>query len=481
MHVAAAVSFSLPIAALACSAAAATAQSYQQGDLFLYSPALTSISSSGGGVLRIGTATGTGALVAQFPSTAAIKHAMAFDPYRNALLFMASYPTPAARQLWQCDGDGNAQSLGFAGRSFASMAPVGDGRVYLRDLLDSTPGLIRYLDADNQLRTLLDASGAAPFEFFPGLPTNYEGMVYHAPSNSLFVAWGSSQTSDCGGGGLSSSLVVRRVSLSADGARALAVACTEYDVSASGEVPVGMDLLPDGSVLVVVDTNSNAAEPRMVRIDPTTMVASPWASNGSYVGAAATNAGCYSSVASAVVVLDTFADMLRTFTLGQAGGGGGLPVSATLSWGGSSGEIATLVEYDGTPCSGYFDGYGDGLAGTGGVAPRLSGVGCVLPGATVDLKVSSGLGGGIGLLAFGFAPISVPLFGGTLLAPPEATVTILLQGAPFAAGEGFTTLPLTLPNIPTLTGTSIFAQGAVLDPGALQGISLTPGLQITIG
>jgi hypothetical protein len=40
---------------------------------------------------------------------------------------------------------------------------------------------------------------------------------------------------------------------------------------------------------------------------------------------------------------------------------------------------------------------------------------------------------------------------------------------------------LVLPANPAITGLSIHGQAAVLDPGAVQGIALTPGLRIVIG
>ncbi|MCB9878047.1 MAG: hypothetical protein H6835_10640 [Planctomycetes bacterium] len=468
--------------AAAAFAATTAAQSFPSADLYLFSPALTGIGSGSGGLLRVEMATGTGTLLRNFQTTPQSQDALAFDPYRNALVFMAGIAPLPNILLWQCDGSGRTQSLGYPNRSFAAFAPTGNGRIYLADRAESPAGRIHYLDAANQYQTLMDAAGAVPFEFFPGQATQYAAMIYHASTNALFVAQQAGLSPACGGTTASTGLIVRKVPLSVDGSRAIGpVSCVEFEVSSSGEVPVGIDALPGGDLLVVVDTNSNAAEPRMVRIDPVAMTASTWASNGSYTGAAATNAGCYSGSAGAVVVLDTFADVLRSFTAGQAGLGTVLPSSVPVSAAGASGEAATLAEWRGAACAGYLQSYGAGLNGSGNIAPVLVGNGCPVPGATLDLHVSSALGGGVGVLGFGVFQIAVPLFGGTLLTTPDVITTILLGGTPFASGQGAVTVPFAVPADPAVSGLQLFAQGAVLDPGAIQGVSLTSGLQIVIG
>lgn len=460
----------------------ASAQSFQQGDLYLLSPTITGISTGDGALVRLRPSDGSADIVLNLAVTPQVSDGLTFDTHRNAMLFMAQIMLGGPYQLWQCDAAGNTVGLGYVGRGFAAFAPTGDGRVYLRDLQEIPAGRIHYLDAGNQLHTLLDSTGTAPFEFFPGQSTQYRCMHFHAPTNALFVAQSSGTTQVCGGGAATTRLAIRRVSLSADGTRAVGpVGCAEFEVSSTGEAVVGLDQLGDGTLLAIVDTNSNAAEPRMVRIDPWTMATSAFATNGVYIGAAATNAGCYSSTFGGAVVHDTFNDGLRGFLAGQTGGGTPMTFSVPVSTGGSSGEITTLVEVRGTPCAGTFVGYGDGLAGSGGFVPTLSATGCPVPGASLDLHVAAALGGGIGVLALGTDPAAVPLFGGTLLVTPIVSSTILLAGAPFAAGEGHVAAPLVLPANPAITGLSIHGQAAVLDPGAVQGIALTPGLRIVIG
>ncbi|MBL8736339.1 MAG: hypothetical protein JNL12_07940 [Planctomycetes bacterium] len=461
---------------------AATAQSFQQGDLYLLSPTITGVGTGNGALVRLRPSDGSAAIVRNLAVTPQVSDGLTFDTHRNAMLFMAQLTIGGPYQLWQCDAAGNTVGLGFVGRGFAAFAPTGDGRVYLRDLQEIPAGRIHYLDAGNQLHTLLDGTGTGPFEFFPGQATQYRCMHFHAPTNALFVAQSSGTTQVCGGGAATTRLAIRRVPLSADGTRVVGpVGCAEFEVSATGEVVVGLDQIDDGTLLAIVDTNSNSAEPRMVRIDPWTMATSAFATNGSYVGAAATNAGCYSAALGSAVVHDTFNDGLRGFLAGQAGGGTPMTFTVPVSTGGSSGEITTLVEVRGTPCAGTFVGYGDGLAGTGGFVPTFTATGCPVPGAALDLHVAAALGGGTCVLALGTDPAAVPMFGGTVLLTPLVFVTIPLAGAPLAAGEGRLTAPLVLPTNPAITGLSLYGQAAVLDPGAVQGIALTPGLRIVIG
>lgn len=467
---------------IALGAAAATAQSFQQGDLYLFSPAINGSSSTSGALVRLRPSDGTGAIVNTFFGTPQQFDAAAFDPYRNAMVFMAQLTLGSPVQLWQCDAAGNLTSLGYPNRVLASFAPANGGRIYLRDVQEFPAGRLHYLDASNQYHTVMDASGAVPFEFFPGSSTQFHCMHYHAPTNALFVAHSSGFTQVCGGGATSTTLIVRRVTLSADGARAVGpVLCAQFEVSTSGESAVALDEMSDGTLLAVVDSNTNAAEPRLVRLDPWTMATSTFATIGPYIGAAATNAGCWSSVVGGAVVIDTGNDVMRSFQQGQSGTGITIAFPVPVSSAGGSGEVASLVEVRGEPCAGAYVGYGDGLAGAGAFVPTLTATNCPIPGAVIDLHVASGLGGSVGVIGLGTSPAAIPLLGGTLLVMPVTLSTLLLDGAPWAAGEGHGTVPLLLPPNPALSGLSVYGQAAVFDPAAVEGFSLSPGLQIVIG
>ncbi len=119
--------------------------------------------------------------------------------------------------------------------------------------------------------------------------------------------------------------------------------------------------------------------------------------------------------------------------------------------------------------------YGSGLAGTGGLVPRLTSAGCPSPGLITQLLIDGGLAGAPGCLVVGIAPGAVPYGGGTLLVL-GALFEIIHTLDP--AGEA--TLLLAVPPDPALKGVSIYLQSGYLDPGAPVGVSLTGGLRMEI-
>ncbi len=85
-----------------------------------------------------------------------------------------------------------------------------------------------------------------------------------------------------------------------------------------------------------------------------------------------------------------------------------------------------------------------------------------------------------GLLLLGFSPSAVPLLGGTLhLSPIASSFTISAGGTPGGPGTGSFALPLFFG--PGLVGLTFYLQAGFLDAGAVQGVSRTNGLAVTIG
>jgi Tol biopolymer transport system component len=127
-------------------------------------------------------------------------------------------------------------------------------------------------------------------------------------------------------------------------------------------------------------------------------------------------------------------------------------------------------------------GYGAGLAGAGGFVPVLFGDGCPTPGALVTLHLEQVVGGASGTLFVGLGPAALPFKGGSLLVSPIVLQALLgVGGAPGAAGAGGLVLPALIPANPLLSGTSLFLQAGFADGAAVQDVSLTQGLQLTIG
>jgi Tol biopolymer transport system component len=132
--------------------------------------------------------------------------------------------------------------------------------------------------------------------------------------------------------------------------------------------------------------------------------------------------------------------------------------------------------------AGGWTAYGAGLAGAGGFVPALLGAGCPTPGAVVTLSLEKVVGGAGGTLFVGLGPAALPFKGGSLLVAPIVLQALIgVGGTPGAAGAGALTLPALLPSDPLLSGVSLFLQAGFSDGAAVHDVSLTQGLQLSIG
>jgi hypothetical protein len=452
---------------------------FDAGDLYLYSPAIQGISSSGGAIVHVDLDTGVTSILVDTFTTLQQQGAIAFDPYRQRLVFCAGLGSIAAPpRMYSVDAAGNLTDLGFPGEQFSSLAPTGDGRIYLRTNQLAMP--MAYLDATGALLPLLDAAGTAPF-ILEGAPNfDFRGMIFDAASNALFVA--TTATHPCAGG-LAAKVNVRKLPLSANGDRVVGpIGCAQFEVSTSGEAPVGWSRLPGGQLLLVVDTNANALEPRLLSVDPATLAITPFAINNNNFSAA-TNAGTWCSALGKAVILETGSDKLIAFASGEVGVGSALALTGTnVSSSGSSGEIATLIEIEPSSCAGSFNTYGAGLAGAGGFVPRLLGAGCAGVGQNFTLSIDRVVGGAPGALFVGFAKSNLPFLGGTLLVFPIALqIDLSMPGAAGVPNAGALTIPAALPADPMLAGITLDLQAVFADAAAVKGVSMTQGLEIEIG
>jgi len=200
-----------------------------------------------------------------------------------------------------------------------------------------------YIDVTDTMHPLLDGAGAL---FSLGSEAYPKLLHFDSGTNSLLVFGGTNDNlPGCPDAAMSA---VVRIPLSADGTRVEgSLATVQVDVSTTWEIPVGVSRAPGGGVLWVLDTNSNDLEPRMQLLDSAAMTCATFASNGPYTGAAATNAGTYSSRLGRAVILDTYHNYIRAFAAG--GTGAGAIVAENVSDTGS-GEVARLVEiWEATP------------------------------------------------------------------------------------------------------------------------------------
>ena len=128
--------------------------------------------------------------------------------------------------------------------------------------------------------------------------------------------------------------------------------------------------------------------------------------------------------------------------------------------------------------------YGAGSAGTGGRVPQmLAGVPANVGNVDWKLGVANARGGALSTLVLNLFPTTAQLGGvnlNVLLNGGELLLPGVLGGAPGAAGAGFGSLRLTVPNDPGLAGLTLFAQWFVWDVGVPAGAATSRGGQISL-
>jgi len=122
--------------------------------------------------------------------------------------------------------------------------------------------------------------------------------------------------------------------------------------------------------------------------------------------------------------------------------------------------------------------YGKGSPGTLGLVPQLTAPGGAprLGNLTFGFQLDQGAAGSVAVLAIGFAPASLPLFGGTLLVDPLSNLLFVFS----PTGSGSTPIALPGPIQGNFDGITIFAQAVVVDAVASGGLALSNGVTFTI-
>jgi len=126
-------------------------------------------------------------------------------------------------------------------------------------------------------------------------------------------------------------------------------------------------------------------------------------------------------------------------------------------------------------CDAIWLNYGAGFSGTNGI-PAFTAQSDPVLGSTLTLDLDNSYGATtVGLLLLGFArQESSTNRGGTLLVAP----TFLIPMSVPAVGAS---IAGTVPNAPALCDFTIDLQALELDPGAVNGVSFTPGLELILG
>ena len=456
---------------------AAQGGGFASTDVMLYSPAIQGISSTSGALVKVDLVAGTAAILVDLHATMGFQGAMAFDPWRQRVVFYGSTGPGSPLQLMATDAAGTVDVLGLQSGLVSALAPTGDGRIYLKDSASAIAPL-KYLDAAGSVKNLLGAVGTTPYLINGTASYDLRDMIYAASANALFVA----SLTVCPGGS-TNRINVTKLPLSADGARVVGPeSCAQFEVSASGETPVGWSHGPAGQLILVVDSNTNGIEPRILAVDPATLGISVFASPGNFFGDPAINAGTWCGSQNKVIVLETLTDVLRSYAAGSSGAGATLAITGTVSAAGSSGETATLHEIPASACAGGWLPYGFGLAGTGGFVPTLTGAGCPNIGSLFSLKLEHGVGAAAGTLFVGLAPTAVPFKGGSFyVGGVVLQVGITLGGTAGVGDAGSLTQPAGLPNDPLLQGVQVYLQALLQDVGAVKDVSMTNALRLEIG
>jgi hypothetical protein len=124
--------------------------------------------------------------------------------------------------------------------------------------------------------------------------------------------------------------------------------------------------------------------------------------------------------------------------------------------------------------------FGVGHPGSESIVPQIGVRGCPRLRGSLHVETERVLGGAPGMLVLGAARVDQPFRGGTLYPRRDFLIGHRAGGVRSVAGVGDASLALTMPIDPALAGREFYAQAAYLDPGALQGVALTPALKLTL-
>ena len=142
-----------------------------------------------------------------------------------------------------------------------------------------------------------------------------------------------------------------------------------------------------------------------------------------------------------------------------------------------TGEFSACLEVP--DCLGATWQYGAGCPGSGGFVPELDAGGCAEVGQSLQLQITSALGGSTALVFVGASPARLPVGGGcSLLVFPVLGAPIAVPLGGGGLGNGSTTLIALVP--PTLAGLQLTLQSFVVDPGNPIGAAATNGLGLSI-
>ncbi len=127
--------------------------------------------------------------------------------------------------------------------------------------------------------------------------------------------------------------------------------------------------------------------------------------------------------------------------------------------------------------------YGVGLAGLGGIVPRVDVDGFTAVGQPTSVELRDGVGGAGAAVLVGFGGrAEIPLLGGTLLVDgPIVPLGVVLSASAGVPGAGAASIGLPIPGNSALIGEQVTLQSFVIDAGAPAGLAMTAALEMWIG
>ncbi len=483
-------SFALVLAAMLSSAVQAQSGGFTPGDIYLaVAGPQAPFPDGGSGIARIDPTNGNVSVLLDMPGNATPSAmGMAYDPFRDRILFGGIPATGSQLGLWAINAAGSYSLLHADNNAWPRMiAPAMSGRVYYEKFGTTNP--FRYIDASNVEHTLFDAGGVNAFS-----PSWYQfvaTMCYDAPINSLIVAMPGTAASICSGVNMNV-LVVKSIPLSADGSHVIGPeSCNQIQLSAIGSAnhPCGMGRLPNGDILLAIDANATGVLPTFVRVDPATLSMSIFATVGSLVPPVniPLKSGGYSTALGAAFDVDLSTHNLRLYTQGQSGSGTILNTSVPLAPTGNSSFAVMEISVGGCGtnalnfyCTPKTTSHGcvPSLSTNGG-ASASAGSGFTIHCAQVEANRN-----GLFLYSTGGAN-SLPFQGGTLcIASPVKRISAGNSGGSAACSGNysldFNQVIAGGSNPALVAGAHVFAQYWFRDPAGSFGIGLSAGVDFGI-
>lgn len=338
------VSLALSLLTTACSSAFA---GFTEGDAYVVS---ASLPDAGGfatpGIYRYLPQTGEAGVWLPLPigsfgaGTLIRANGASYDPARDLLLIPIG-----PGKLGTVAANGTLSTITIPAIDFPLCTPGPNGSIFLISGI-----AIYYLDSSNVAHELL-APGGAPIVLGT---TGLSG-----PTSAIFDVgtWSIIITGTTSGGTRFARIVLDPTGTQATGLPTT----TDRDlIPGEGEVIAGLSEGPSNNLFVSIDLNANGTFAQLQTVNPSTLTSSTFATTSGFLNAGATT-GAWLPGSGVGLLLDTFADVLRSYAPGSAGPG--TIVGTNASSAGGSAEQARLITIGGTingtlPVVGDLDGDG---------------------------------------------------------------------------------------------------------------------------